>query len=105
MPLDVASVEEMRTIILDANRMEKITEDVGTHLREVMDLIDQQLSYVSNERRQQLTLGDFIEKYHVLNSHGLKRYSSDLLKNQIQAAMGLPDTVQTLDADKAMDAG
>lgn len=51
MPLDVASVEEMRTIILDANRMEKITEDVGTHLREVMDLIDQQLSYVSNERR------------------------------------------------------
>ena len=78
MPLDVVSVNELKTV----------QSKLGGELKVVIDQIDEQLKYVSNERRQSLTLGDFMTKHHYLNTGSFRHYSSDLLKNQIENALG-----------------
>lgn len=54
----------------------------------VLDHVDEQMRYVSHDRRQEITLGDFMSRNHYLNASSYRHYSSDLLKNQIENALG-----------------
>ena len=40
-------------------------------MKAVLDHIDEQLRYVSHERRQQLTLGEFMTRHHYLNGSSI----------------------------------
>jgi hypothetical protein len=46
------------------------------------------MSYVSHDRRQQISLGEFMSKHHYLNANTYRNYSSDLLKSTIEKALG-----------------
>jgi len=46
------------------------------------------MKYVSPDRRQQISLGEFMSRNHYLNGNSYRYYSSELLKNQIENAIG-----------------
>lgn len=52
------------------------------------------MKHVSHERREQLTLGEFMTRHHYLNASTYKHYSSDLLRNQIESAIGRGETAE-----------
>lgn len=56
---------------------------------------------MSNERRSQLTLGEFLARHHYLSGSSLRRYSSDVLKSQIERVIG--DISSHEDAAAAID--
>lgn len=74
--------------------LKHVIKTSGSHSAEekqilsVLAYIDEQLQRVSNERREQLTLSDFLAKHQVMSANGLSNYSSHLLQSQIQAVLG-----------------
>lgn len=64
----------------------------------VLEHVDEQMSYVSHQRRQQISLGEFLGKHHYLNSQSFRHYSSDLLKSQIENAIGLGESKEESNA-------
>jgi len=86
--LDVVSMAEVKTIIREAEKSSRFADDLGGQMKTLIDHVDDQLKYISNERRQQLTLGEFMSHHHYLSSGSFRLYSSDLLKSQIENALG-----------------
>ena len=43
---------------------------------------------MSHERRQDITLGEFMTRHHYLSGNSLREYSNELLKTQIERALG-----------------
>jgi len=86
--LDVVSLGEVKHM-LDA-AIPNDNTDVGllSQIKVVLDHVDDQLLYVGNDRRKQISLGDFMSRHHYLNGSSLRQYSNDLLKGQIEKAMG-----------------
>lgn len=54
----------------------------------MLDHVSEQMSHVSNDRRSQLTLGEFLARHHYLSGSSLRKYSSDVLKSQIERVIG-----------------
>jgi hypothetical protein len=86
--LDVVSIAEVKAIVREAERSSRFSDDISGQMKSLLDHVDDQLSYISNERRQQLTLGEFMNHHHYLSNGSFKQYSNDLLRNQIENALG-----------------
>jgi len=52
----------------------------------------EQTKYLSNAERKNLTIKDFLEKYHFSNHKAYLEYTSDLLKYKIEGLLGKTDT-------------
>lgn len=84
--IDVLSLAQLRHMIkqpsngFDASQLANINA--------VLDHVSEQMSHVSNDRRSQLTLGEFLARHHYLSGSSLRRYSSDVLKSQIERVIG-----------------
>ena len=79
--LDVVSMSELKSLIIRAKSSLPFVEKEFKEINSMLGHIDIQLRQIGNERRSQLTLGEFISKYHCMNVESLNQYSSDLLKN------------------------
>ena len=67
--------------------------DLVAQVESVLEHVEDQMKYVSHERRSQLTLGEFMTRHHYLNASTMKQYSSDLLRNQVEGALGRGETL------------
>ena len=92
--LDVVSMAELRGILEAASPNKNIKASLIAEMKAVLDHVDEQMKYVSHERREQLTLGEFMSRHHYLNASTYKRYSSELLQNQIENAIGRGETAK-----------
>lgn len=70
---------------------------LATHLSSIVDYVDDRAKFMSNEDRKNLTVKDFMEKYHFTSSSAFKQYADDLLQNKIDAMLG-KDTTNEADA-------
>jgi len=86
--LDVVSMAEVKTIIREAEKSSRFADDISGQMKSLLEHVDDQLKYISNERRQQLTLGEFMSHHHYLCNGSFKQYSNDLLRNQIENTLG-----------------
>lgn len=67
--------------------------DLVAQVESVLEHVEDQMKYVSHERRSQLTLGEFMARHHHLNASTMREYSSDLLRNQVEGALGRRETL------------
>jgi len=86
--LDVVSLAEMKSLIDAAKTSEAGGGDLVAQIRAVLQHVDEQMRYVSHDRRKQITLGEFMGRHHYLNASSFQQYSSDLLKSQIESTLG-----------------
>lgn len=86
--LDVVSLAEMKSLIDAAKPSEALNGDLIAQIRAVLQHVDEQMRYVSHDRRRQITLGEFMGRHHYLNASSFQHYSSDLLKSQIESTLG-----------------
>ena len=87
--LDVVSLAEIQSMIdYTHDDTSKENQDLITQIETVLEHVEEQLEYVSNDRRQQITLGEFMTRHHYLNNKSYRHYSTDLLKSQIENALG-----------------
>jgi hypothetical protein len=89
--LDVVSLAEVQTMIDDVLEVEEPHEsvnDLAVQIGLVLEHVEQQMSCVSHSRRSQITLGEFMTRHHYMNNKSYRHYSSDLLKSQIESALG-----------------
>lgn len=54
----------------------------------VLDYVDNSLRYVNHERRKEISLGEYLNRHHYMNSSSLKEFSNDILKGMISKALG-----------------
>lgn len=92
--LDVVSLAEVRMIVDEAKPTEGVGKGLLGQIKAVLDHVEDQMQYVSHERRSQISLGEFMAKHHYLNASMFSNYSSDLLRNQIQSALGQKETIE-----------
>jgi len=67
----------------------------------VIEHVEDQLQYVSHERRQEISLGEFMTRHHYLNGTSLREYSNELLRGQIEKALGRAES--TVESAAAVD--
>lgn len=82
-PIDVLSLAEVRAIVDSATKMpegEGLTATQSLEIKGVLRTIEEQAQFISNERRSQLTIGEFITNHHYMNTGSLMKYSNKLLK-------------------------
>ena len=85
--LDVVSLTQTKILVKQASK-ELPQAQVLSQVIPVLEHIEDQLKFIDNERRSEISLGDFLAKHHYLNLNSLKAFSNDLLKNQIENALG-----------------
>lgn len=90
--LDVVSLAEIQSIMKAAEASDNIKEEVIDQMKVVLHHVDEQMKFVSHERRKQLNLGEFMERHHYLGAQTHRHYSSDLLRRQIESALGRGET-------------
>jgi len=88
MKLDVVSLAELNCLVDAAQPSEQLSADLVAQIKAVGDHIDEQLKYVSHERRSDISLGAFLARHHYLSASSYQNYSSDLLKDKIEQALG-----------------
>lgn len=76
---------------------DKLSDQVKAPIRIVLDHVEQNLRYVPNLRRKEITLGDYMRKHHYLNSSSLNEFSNDILKNIISRTLGERTNLQKVD--------
>ena len=67
----------------------------------MIEHVDAQPQYVCQDRRQEITLGEFMTRHHYLNGTSLREYSNELLKGQIEKALGRAESTE--DSAAAVD--
>lgn len=80
--LDVLSLAQIKQVLSSQKKGAKSDELL------VIDHIADQLQYVANSRREELTLGEFLERHHHLSGGALAKYSANMLKSQIEKRLG-----------------
>lgn len=91
--LDVVSLAEVQAMMAAAKPNGPLKGDLVAQVESVLEHVDDQMKYVSHERRSQLTLGEFMKRHHYLNASSMRQYSSDLLRNQVEGALGRGETL------------
>ena len=66
----------------------KRNTELTTQMQVLLDQVSEQLQFVSHERRSQMTLGEYLSKYHHSNTQTLRQYSKDLLNQVIETKFG-----------------
>lgn len=90
--LDVVSLAEIRSLIDAARPSEAFGSDLIAQIKAVLEHVDDQMRYVSHDRRSQISLGEFMTRHHYLNASSFQHYSSDLLRSQIESTLGRAET-------------
>lgn len=78
--LDVVSIAEAKALVQQAKNS-NYDDSLISQISSVLDHVDDQMKYVSHDRRQQISLGEFMSRNHYLNANSFRHYSSELLKN------------------------
>jgi hypothetical protein len=81
--VDVISLQELKSSIGTTT----LSDLQKSQVQMLITNIDDQLSRVSNERRSEISLNEFMTKYNYASSDSLRGYSNDALKNIIQGAL------------------
>jgi hypothetical protein len=66
--LDVVSLAELKAVVDQAKSSSYLSANVATQIESIISHVYDQMKYVSNERRSQIELGDFLTRYHYLNA-------------------------------------
>lgn len=99
--VDVISVAEIRSMLEAAVPTQDVDTQLLSQIKSVIEHVDEQLQYVSHERRQEITLGEFMTRHHYLNGTSLREYSNELLRGQIEQALGRAESTE--DSAAAVD--
>lgn len=84
--IDVLSLSELNAVIDDAESKQTtsgpsfLSSDQRMEMEAIVRHIDEEAKYISNERRSQLTIGEFISNHHYLNSGNMLNYTNNLVK-------------------------
>jgi hypothetical protein len=54
----------------------------------ILDHLDNELRYVSNQRRKDITLQDYLSNHHDTRGNGLVSLSDDILKSKVENMFG-----------------
>lgn len=82
-PLDVLSLDQTRTLV-----NMKVKQQDQPLFNQLFDHVEEQLQFVSNERRSSLTLNEFLTRLNFSNSQSLREFSEDLLQQVIDDKFG-----------------
>lgn len=62
-----------------------------------MEYINNTLSYIAHDRRQQITLGEYLSRHNYLNSASYEELMNDVVKNRIQEILGKKVDIEKVD--------
>lgn len=99
--VDVVSIAEIQSMLEAAVPTKNVDNQLLSQIKSVIEHVDDQLQYVSHDRRQEITLGEFMTRHHYLNGTSLREYSNELLKGQIEKALGRAESTE--DSAAAVD--
>ena len=69
--VDVVSIAEIKGMLQAAVPTKNVDHQLLSQIRSVIDHVDDQLQYVSHDRRQEITLGEFMTRHYYLNGTSL----------------------------------
>ena len=86
-PLDVISLAEARETVANAPTSNLFDEKLQAQIKLVLDFAEESLKGVPNARREQITLGDYLQRHNYIaqssNNAQTSPYLPDLLKRKL----------------------
>lgn len=92
--VDVVSLAEIKAMIQGTT---ELSNEMKIPIITVLEHVEQNMRYVPNDRRKEITLGDYMKKHHYVNVSSLTEFSNDILKNIISRTLGEKTNVAQVD--------
>jgi septin family protein len=66
--LDVISIAQAKEIVHNTNGNEFITQRVKQQIKSVLEYANESMKHISNDRRKEITLGDYLKRHQFMNT-------------------------------------
>jgi hypothetical protein len=101
--LDVVSLAEAKETVANAPTSQLFDERLQGQVRAVLEYVEDSLKTVPHQRREQMTLGEYLQRHSYINSlQGSQEYLNDILKRRIESLLGTSeDDTATIDWELA----